>query len=951
MSPGRIASGGPADAGKPIRFSFDGQACIGREGDTIASALLANGVKIVGRSFKYHRPRGIYGAWTEEPNALLDVTLSGKTTPNIRATTEPLVDGMGLASVNANPTAEGDRHRIIDRFARFIPAGFYYKTFLWPDWHLFEPHIRAMAGLGRLDPANAPAPDCQHINDHCEILVIGAGPSGLAAAQAASRTGRSVLLVDDQKDPGGSLLHRHGEIDGRPGKEWASACVAELRATGNRILSNATAFGVYDHNMVCVWERRFGRPDALRRIRAAKIVIAAGAIERPLVFPDNDRPGVMSADAALIYLQRYGVLVGERVVLATNNDYAYAAAQALQQAGSKVLVADVRRNGTAVPAGVQVRHGATIEAVHGRRGVEAVSVGGERVAADCVLVSGGFTPTVHLFCQMRGVLRYDDTIAAFVPGSSVEGIAVIGAANGTFELPRLLAESHAAGDGIAEAPRALASAPFAIEAAWPRPQGKGRQWIDFQNDVTLKDVELAAREHFRSVEHLKRYTTLGMATDQGKTSNMNGLAAMATITGRTIEATGTTTYRPPFVPVPFAVLAGRRRGELFDPARRLVLENEHRAAGAAFREYGGWLRPAYYGCADAEAEIQREARVARETVAIFDASPLGKIEVFGPDAGALVDFNSYQTISTLRPCRIRYGFMLTENGIVYDDGVVLKVSDEHYIVSCSSGHVPGVVMRLEEWRQDRFDPARVVVHNSTSQSATLSASGPRSKELVAALGLGVNLADDTLPHMSFATGEFQGAQARVARVSFTGDRSYEISVPASRATILWETITRVGREMDAVLLGSEALLILRAEKGYIVAGKDTDGTTMPLDLGVSGPRDKRQSEYVGKRSLLTENAVRADRRQLVGLTVPAGEVQLPPGAHSIEQSDGRRRSTGFVTSSYVSPTLGRPIALALVERGRARIGEEIELIHLGKAHHAVIAELCSFDPEGGRLNA
>lgn len=951
MSASRIASAERPAAGKPVRFSFDGQEYVGREDDTIASALLANNVRIVGRSFKYHRPRGIFGAWTEEPNAILDVTLSGKTTPNLRATTEPLVDGMAVASVNASPTAESDRNSIVDRFARFIPAGFYYKTFLWPDWRLFEPRIRAMAGLGRLDPTNEPAPDCPHVNARCEVLVIGAGPAGLAAARAASRAGRSVILVDDQPEPGGSLLHRTTEIDGLPGEEWAFACVAELRDAGNRVLSSATAYGIYDHNMVCVWERRFGRADALWRFRAGKIVIAAGAIERPLVFPNNDRPGVMSAEAALIYLRRYGVLVGKRVVLATNNDRAYAVAEALHEAGSEVLVADTRGNGAAVPPGIQIRHGAGVETVHGRRGVEAVSIGGERVAADCLLVSGGYTPTVHLFCQARGKLRYDDRIAAFVPSSPVEGASVIGAANGTFDLPRLVTEGHGAGGGAGEPPRAAPSRePFAIEAAWPEPKRKGRQWIDLQNDVTLKDIELAARENFRSVEHLKRYTTLGMATDQGKTSNMNGLAAMAAITGRAIEVTGTTTYRPPFVPVPFSVIGGRRRGELFNPVRRLVLENQHRAAGAVFREYGRWLRPAYYGSGDPEVEVQREARKARETVAIFDGSPLGKIDVFGPGAGALVDFNSYQTISTLKPGRIRYGFMLTESGVVYDDGVVLKVSDEHYVVSCSSGHVPGVVMRLEEWRQDRLDASCVFVHNSTCQWATLSASGPYSKELVAALDLGVNLADDALPHMSFATGEFQDAEARVARVSFTGDRCYEISVPALRAAALWEAMTRAGDELDAVLLGTEALLILRAEKGYIIAGKDSDGTTMPHDLGAAGPREKRQSEYAGKRSLFTENAMRPDRPQLIGLSVAAGEVPLPPGAHAVDQSGGTRRSIGFVTSSHMSPTLGRPIALALIERGLARTGEEIELVHLGKIRRAVITGPCSYDPDGDRLN-
>ncbi len=896
------------EAGRLLAFTFDGRACEGREGDTIAAALLASGVRVVGRSFKYHRPRGIFGAWSEEPNAIVDVTLHGRTTPNLRATTEPLADGMAIRSVNAAPTAEGDRFGFLDRFARFLPAGFYYKTFLWPDWRLFEPRIRAMAGLGRLDPANRPPADAPILNSRCDVLVVGGGRAGLRAARDAARAGEDVVLVDDGFIPGGAMLHR--DVDGA---DKAAALVAEIEAAGGRVLARTLAYGVYDHNLVCCWQRREDRPDRQLRIRPGRIVLAAGAIERPLVFPDNDRPGVMSAEAALFYLRRHGVLVGERIVLAANNSRALGVAGPLREAGADVTVADLR-------------DGASIDAVHGAKGVEAVTLSGRRIEADCLLVSGGFTPTVHLLCQAKGGLRYDERLCAFVPGDPVPGIAVVGAAAGDF------------GD-------------CAIAPAWPKPAAGGRQWIDFQNDVTLKDVALAARENYRSVEHLKRYTTLGMATDQGKTSNMNGLAAMAALTGRGIAETGTTTYRPPFVPVPLPVVGGRRRGQLFNPVRRLALEAEHRAAGAALREYGGWLRPAWYGAGAGETEIAREARQARETVAVFDGSPLGKIEVMGPDAGALVDYNSYQTLSTLKPGRLRYGFMLTEGGIVYDDGVTAKLADDHYVVSCSSGHVPGVALRLEEWRQDRFDSARVAVHNLTAHWATLTASGPRAKALVAALSLGVDLDDAALPHMGIAQGGFEGGPARVARVSFTGDRSYEISVPAAKAPALWRAMAEAGRALDAVLLGSEALLLLRAEKGFIVAGKDTDGTTMPHDLGIAGPRDRRAGEFVGKRSLFTDEAMRAGRRQFVGLAVADGGPPLPTGAHAVETLEGKRRSAGYVTSSYFSPALARPIALGLVERGSERMGEEIDIFHLGRMRRAVIAPPCALDAQGGRLDA
>ena len=934
---------------REIAFRFDGREYRGRQGDTIASALLANNVRVVGRSFKYHRPRGIYGAWTEEPNALLDVTIDGKTTPALRATTEPLLDGMIIRAGNASPTASGDRLAFINWFARFLPAGFYYKTFMWPNWRAFEPRIRAMAGLGTLDPAHEPSADCPQINARCDVLVVGAGPAGLTAARATARAGKTVMLVDDQTRAGGSLLHREASIDGQIGLDWAADVVAELTGGGHRVLLQSTAYGLYQHNLVCVWQRRSGSADALWRIRAGEIIVATGAIERPLVCPDNDRPGVMSAEAALVYLKRFGVLVGERVVVATNNDGAYTVAVALEAAGAAVTIVDIRGQGPDA-GGVEVIRGAAVTAIHGVNTVEGVTIGSKRLVCDCLLVSGGFTPTVHLYAQNQGKLRFDAKTLALVPALKLEGMSVIGGANGAFDFAQLLSEAHSAGDGIGIAPRTTSAIAYAIEPAWPKPGSKSRQWIDLQNDVTVKDIELAARENYRSVEHLKRYTTLGMATDQGKTSNLNGLATMAAITGRSIEATGTTTYRPPFIPVPLKIIAGRRRGELFNPVKRLALEPRHREAGAVFREYGGWLRPAWYGSGSELAEVQREARIARETVAILDGSPLGKIEVFGPEAGALVDYNSYSTLSNLKPGRIRYGFMLTESGVVYDDGVVSKVNDQHYIVSCSSGHVTGVVARLEEWRQDRFDPSRVTIHNSTLQWATLTATGPHGKDLVAALDLGIDLDDKALPHMAFANGEFASAPARVARVSFTGDRSYEVTVPSLAAPALFAVMSRICAGLDGCLLGSEALLLLRAEKGYIIAGKDTDGTTMPQDLGATGPRDKRQAEFVGKRSLFTENAKRQDRPQFVGLTV-AGAKPLPSGAHAIETRAGKRRSIGFVTSSYFSPTLQRPIALGLVERGDARMGEMIELYHLGQILRATISPPCAFDPEGSRLNA
>jgi sarcosine oxidase, subunit alpha len=944
----RLPSGGGVDRGQPLAFTFDGKPYQGVMGDSIASALIANGVSVVGRSFKYHRPRGIWGAWTEEPNAIVDVTRNGATTPNLRATTEALENDLAVRSVNAAPTAAGDRAALLDKLSAFLPAGFYYKTFLWPRWEIYEGAIRAMAGLGRVDPNNRPPAANPRINARCDLLVVGAGPAGLAAANAAARAGRAVILVDDHAEIGGQLVHRGGTIEGADWREWAASVRTAIEAAGGRAMTRTTAYGVYDDNLVSAWERRAPLPAALWRIRPKRIVVAAGAIERPLVVPDNDRPGVMSADAALVYLRRYAVLVGGRIAVATNNDSAYAAAEALAEAGADVEILDSRASGPS--SKVRATHGVAIEGVVGARGVEAVRLGGRTRDCDALLLSGGWTPTVHLYAQARGRLRYDDGLAALVPMSAVEGLSVAGAANGAFTLDEALDQGHRAGGGEGAAPNAPAGQ-YAIQAAWPKADDEGRRWIDLQNDVTLKDVALAAREGYVSVEHLKRYTTLGMATDQGKTANVNGLAAMAALTGRTIDETGATAYRPPFVPVPMSVIAGRRRGALLNALKRLPLEAEHRAEGAQMREYGGWLRPAWYGPDDPELTIQGEAARARDAVALFDGSSLGKIELIGPDAAKLADFSSYNRLSNLKPGKIRYGFMLSEAGIVFDDGVTLRLSEDRFLVSCSSGHADAVRMRLELARQDRFDPARVAVHDATAQWATLTVTGPRARDLIEACGIDLAIDDQSLPHMAFATAKFDGMALRVARVSFTGDRAYELSVPARRAGALRARLAEKLPAFGGGLLGLEALMILRAEKGFIVVGKDTDGTTMPHDLGLTGPRDSRQDEYIGKRSLFMPVATDQRRKQLVGLSVAAGEPALPTGAHVATAQGRARRSQGYVTSSYASPSLGRPVALGLVEGGLSRIGEPVGVYHLGAERRATIAPAVALDPEGKRLHA
>ena len=941
MSGWRLAEGGSAiDRARPLSFSFDGAALQGFAGDTAASALLASGTRILGRSFKYHRPRGLWGLGGEEPNAILDVTEDGRTTPNLRATALPLREGMALASVNARPDAARDRLGLLDLAHRFLPAGFYYKTFMAFGWMRWEPMIRRMAGLGRLDHGHHPPPDVAQPTARCDLLVIG-----------AARAGAAVGLVDEAGKTGGALRWRGGAIDGGDWRDFARETEAAVTAAGGRVLTGTTLWGAFDHGVFAAWERRDGAPDRHWRIRAGRTILAAGAIERPLWFANNDLPGVLSAEAALHYLALYGAVAGRRIVLATANDASYPVAAALARAGCQVTLADARGDGPAAPGGVRVLRSARVRRARGPRWLGAVDVDGRHLDADTLLVSGGYTPSVHLFCQAGGKLDWDAARDALVPRPGSAPMAVAGAANGGFGLAAALAEGHAAAGGTGPAPASGgADAPaWGLLPMRPDPALPGRQWIDPQNDVTLKDVALAAREGYRSVEHLKRYTTLGMATDQGRSANFAGLAAMAALTGRTIPETGTTTYRPPFTPVPLGVIGGMRRGELFDPPKRLALEEAHRGLGARFREYGGWLRPAAYGAGDEPACAQAEALAARQAAGLFDATPLGKIEVLGPGAADLLDFCGYRRMSTLKPGRARYGFMLRETGVVLDDGVVMRLAEDRFIVSASSSHVAAVRLVLEEARQDRFDPARVVLHDVTAHWVTLTVSGPRAQAVLDAAGLAEALLPAAaLPHMSVAETRWTGVPLRVARVSFTGDLSFELSVPARHGPALLAALERGRTAAGARWIGLEALMILRAEKGYVLVGKDTDGVTMPHDLGWHRPRATRDDEYFGRRALFTPEAERADRRQLVGLAVD-GATPLPTGAHLVP-AEGPRRSLGFVTSSCFSPVLERPVALAMVEGGQARMGEALDAFHLGRTRRVRIAPACAFDPSGERLH-
>ncbi|WP_224814259.1 2Fe-2S iron-sulfur cluster-binding protein [Hasllibacter sp. MH4015] len=916
------------DRSEPRRAKVDWTPIDGFAGDTLASALLASGPRTIARSFKYHRPRGLYGFGAEEPNALFDVVRDGVTEPNARATLTPLEHGLLARAVNATPTAERDRHRWLDLLHQVIPAGFYYKTFMAGGWHLYEPRIRAMAGLGRLDPNTTPPAEVQTRHATCGTLIIGAGVAGLVAARKAVDAGEEVWLIEQSAHLGGALRWRGGVIDGALWWDFVEDTRARVLASGGKILTGTTAWGAFDHGLIAAHQ---AEAHLHWQIRPGRTILATGAVERPLWPAGNDRPGVMSAEAAHYYLTLYGAVAGRRIVLATGADSGYATAAALAQAGAVVTLADRRAETPDAPTGVRHLTNQRLQSVQGRRELFGVTLNDAFHSADTLLVSGGWTPSVHLHCQAGGKLDWDAGKDALVPRAGTSHMEVVGAANGAFGLGAALVEA-----GVTSAD----TTDWHWHPVRPYPEQRGRIWIDLQNDVTLKDVKLAAREGFTSVEHLKRYTTLGMATDQGRTANFTGLAAMADATDRTIPETGTTTFRPPVQPLALTVLGGRRRGDLFNPPKRLALEELHRTAGAQFREYGGWLRPSAYGEEERDAALS-EAQAARDNVAIYDASPLGKLEVIGPGAPALLDFAFYNRLSTLEPGRARYAFLLQESGIVFDDGVVLRPAEDRFIVSASSAHVDAVRFILEDPRQDRFDPSQVAIHDVTQAYTTLTVTGPRAQDLLRAAGIATDI-----PHMGLEEVTLDGFPLRIARISFTGDRSFELSVPLPKGPALHARLESARTKLNGHWIGLEAVMILRAEKGYILVGKDTDGLTMPQDLGWGGPRDRREDDYLGRASLRTEAANAPDRRQLVGLRVD-GEA-LPVGAHLVPL-EGPRRSLGFVTSSHDSPALGRPIALALLEGGAARIGQSVGVFQDGIVQTATVTAPCAFDPEGERL--
>lgn len=996
----RVEGAGDIDRSAPLKFTFDGRRYEGYRGDTLASALLANGVHLVGRSFKYHRPRGIMAAGSEEPNALIQLGDGNRTDPNIRATRIELRDGLVATSQNRWPCLKFDIGSVNNLLHRFLPSGFYYKTFMWPAswWLKYEHWIRRAAGLGKAPTGRDPDRYEKH-HGHVDVLIAGGGPAGLAAALAAGRAGARVLLADENSEFGGALLgDRDQTIDGEPALDWVRRTVAELDAMPEvTLLRRATVSGYYDHNYITVLERvsdHLGAaPDhtprqRLWKLRAKRVVLAAGAIERPLVFADNDRPGIMLSSAARTYLNRFGVSPGRRVLLFTNNDDAYRTALAMKKRGVGVAgIVDIRAKAesglvqAAVDAGITVHAGFVIVATRGSLRVSSVEIMrltadgasatgmARRIECDAVAVSGGWTPSVHLFSQSAGKLKWSEEIAAFVPDISVQKETSAGACNGAFSLAECLDQGFKAGVEAAVATGFKEASPAEFEVVEPgigdrldlwvvpsrKPLGHaGKHFVDFQNDVTAADVHLAAREGYQSVEHLKRYTTTGMGTDQGKTSNINALAIMSEVLGANVPGVGHTTFRPPYTPSTIGAYAGRNIGDLFDPVRSTAMDAWHREAGAKFEHVGQWMRAWYYpkpGETMRQA-VDREVLAARAGVGILDATTLGKIDIQGPDAAEFLNRVYTNPWLKLAPGRARYGLMLKEDGMVMDDGVTVRLAEDHFHMTTTTGGAGAVLDWLEEWLQTEWPDLKVFCSSVTEQWAVASICGPKCRDLLAELCDDIDLSNDAFPFMSMQEGTVAGIPARVFRISFTGELSYEINVPRRHGLALWKALMAAGEKYDICPYGTEAMHVLRAEKGFIIVGQETDGTVTPGDLGMDWIVSKRKPDFIGKRALARPDIVKSDRKRLVGLlTVDPNEV-IPEGAQIVERllPEPPMEMIGHVTSSYYSPNCGRSIAMALVKGGPERMGDTLTIPLSDRTIKAVVTEPRFFDLEGERAD-
>jgi sarcosine oxidase subunit alpha len=924
-----------ASSAAPVEFRFDGQKLIGLETDTLASALLANGLRVVSRSFKFHRPRGIFSAGYEEPNAIVQLHTGARRVSGARATLTPLTPGLEVSSTIGWPHRSFDLLRAIDGVSAVFAAGFYNKTFMWPGWRVYESTIRRLAGFGRAP--TGPDPDRYDTHHaHCEVLVIGGGNAGVAAAMTAARAGQRVMLVEHE-----AKLHTNPDQ------------LAALQSVN--VLTRTMAVSYYDHDLVALVQTVIPVPgqalvpgelprERLWLVRTGKVVLATGAIEQPLIFANNDRPGIMLAGAAQRYLERHAIAPGRQIVIATNNDSAYAVACQLRTAGAAVVaLVDSRPSAPAhltadlkavqVPvllgsmpvntAGFAVLRSVTIGKLDGHGGVTHVST----IACDALLVSGGWSPTLHLFAQAGGKLSFSDRTRTFQPVAPHSSIEIVGQAG---------PEAHRGELGSRLSPVG----------------NTARQWIDLRHDVTVADIELSVRENFTAVEHIKRYTTLGMSLDQGKVGQAPATEVIARVRGISTAELAHTTFRPPFMPVTLGALVGRHVGSFYAPTRRTVLHSAQERAGALFEDYGSWTRAAAFPrSSETRGEaVRREVQQVRHGVGLYDASPLGKIELVGPDALDFADRFYINNLLTLKPGRVRYGIMLRETGVLFDDGTVTVLDEDRVLLTTTSSGAARVAHWLEEWLQCEWPTLRVVISPVTEQWATIALTGQSARQILARLKPDCDISNESLPHLAFRTTRLLGCEARLARVSFSGELTYEIHVPAHQGPRLWAGLLEEGRDLGIEPYGIEALLHLRMEKGFIHLGVDTDGTTVPEDVGFGKPAAAKQRHYVGKRSLSLPEHVRSDRLQLIGL-VGEGTTAVPVGSH-LRLPAQDQPTDGWVTSAGFGSVDGKPVALALLKSGRSQMGKMVTVHDNGRVvTRARVVNPLFYDPTGMRMNA
>ena len=989
----RLSRGGRLiDRRAPITFRFDGKPMTGFAGDTLAASLLANDQMLVGRSFKYHRPRGIVASGAEEPNALVGLGQGPRFEPNQRVTTTETFEGLTAISQNHWPSLDCDIGAVNGYLSRFLPAGFYYKMFLWPRpfWkHVYEPFIRQSAGLGKV-PQEADADRYEQAYAFADVVVAGGGIAGLTAALTAARAGKTVILLEQTAHWGGRAPVDGDVIDGMAADLWVKNAVQALEGMANVTMRLRTMVsGLYDHGYALAYERVAdhtpgdGRPrHRLWRIRAGKVITATGAIERPLSFAGNDIPGVMLAAAVRDYVVNWAVSPGDRTVVVTNNDDAYRTALALADAGLVVAaVIDARPSATGdLPAqvrarGIRVLEGRGIAKVKGAKRVTGVAICAqegegavlEEIACDVVAMSGGWSPVVHLWSHCGGKLVWDGDASMFRPdpnrpptGDAGQPMAATaGAASGALTAAAVLADARAAAGGEGLAPQATGPAESPMLPVWIMPQGAGnalksKMWLDYQNDVKVTDVQLAAREGYESVEHTKRYTTLGMATDQGKLSNINGLAVLSQSLHQEIPATGTTTFRPPYTPISLGSIGGEARGEIFQPLRQTPMHAWHEAQGAYWEPVGQWRRPYCYKRSGETAHeaVNREVINTRSNIGLLDASTLGKILVKGADAGRFLDMLYTGVMSTLPVGKCRYGLMCNDNGFLIDDGVVVRMSEDSWLCHTTTGGADRIHAHMEDWLQCEWWDWKVHTANLTEQYAQVAVVGPKARMLLERLG-GMDVSREALPFMTYAEGTLGGFRARVFRISFSGELSYEVAVPASEGLAFWEACVAAGAEFGAMPYGTEALHVLRAEKGFIMIGDETDGTVIPQDLGLGWAISKKKADYLGKRAQERSHMADPNRWKLVGLETLDGSV-LPDGALAVAEgsnANGQRRTQGRVTSTYHSPVLKKGIAMGLVLNGPGRMGEVLDFpVDDGKVVQARIVDQVFYDKDGEKQN-